>query len=381
LSLSSPATITIDLGAIRHNVGVVRRLLGPRTHLYAVVKGDAYGTGIIEAAETLIGAGADALAVGDLREAFLVRRRFPVIPILIYGTYLPRDIADLARAGIWPTLFSPESVRAALQAGEPMSVFLEVDCGFGRLGFTETEVPEALEELSSRPVIQIKGLYTHLGAVEDSEAVSVQMARFRDAGAQARRSGHPDLELMVASSRVIIGYPDLALDAVNPGRLLYGLLEPPWRNLVDTQPAFMAVSTRLIQVKNLLPGRMLGYGGAAAESAGPLRAGVAVLGFAAGLPRTMAGAPVLIRGRRAAVLGLASMEHLLIDLSPVPDAAVGDEVILIGKQGAQEITGLEFSAAVGLTELEALPRLGRGLRRLFLRDGVPAQARTDLSNE
>lgn len=372
MSLSSPATVTIDLDAIRHNVGVVRGLLGPQTRLYAVVKGDAYGTGIIEAAETLIGAGTDALAVGDLGEAFLVRRRFPAIPILIYGTYLPGNIADLARGRIWPTLFSAESVRAAVEAGEPMSVFLEVDCGFGRLGFTETEVAGVLDHLRSHPDIHVKGLYTHLGAVEDAQSVAVQMARFRETAAQARRSGDPDLELMVASSRVVIGYPDLALDAVNPGRLLYGLLEPPWRDLVDVRPAYRAVSTRLIQVKDLLPGRMLGYGGAHAESAHPVRAGVAVLGFAAGLPRTMAGASVLIRGRRASVLGLASMEHLLIDLSPVPEAAVGDEVILIGRQQAQEITGPEFSSAVGLTELEALPRLGRGLRRVFLRDGVPA---------
>ena len=372
MSLSSPATITIDLDAIRHNVGVVRGLLSQQTRLYAVVKGDAYGTGIIEAAETIIGAGTDALAVGDLSEAFLVRRQFAEIPILIYGTYLPGDIADLARAGIWPTLFSPESVRAAIQAGEPMSVFLEVDCGFGRLGFTETEVAGILDALSSHSNVHVKGLYTHLGAVEDAQSVEVQMARFREIGAMARRSGYADLELMVASSRVIIGYPDLTLDAVNPGRLLYGLLEPPWRDLVDVRPAFRAVSTRLIQVKNLLPGRMLGYGEAHAETARPLRAGVAVLGFAAGLPRTMAGAPILIRGRRASVLGLASMEHLLIDLSPVPDAAVGDEVILIGKQGMHEITGPEFSSAVGLTELEALPRLGRGLRRVFFRDGVPA---------
>ena len=138
--------------------------------------------------------------------------------------------------------------------------------------------------------------------------------------------------------------------------------------------------SRLVQIKDLAPGRRLGYGGPEMDGKGVTRAGVAVIGFATGLPRTMAGAPVLVRGRRASVLGLASMEHLVLDLAGIPDAAVGDEVVLIGRQGGGAITGDEFSRAVGLTELELLPRLGRALPRRYLRRGdIVAPQTTDAS--
>ena len=363
------ASVDIDLDAIRHNIEVTRGLIGARTRLYGVVKGDAYGVGIMAAADTLAEAGVDGFAAGAVHEALAIRARWPRLPVLVYGTYDPGQIPRLARAGIAPTLFSPDCVRAAVACVEPMSVFVEVDCGFGRLGLLEQEVPDALKCLSSSKTIAVRGLYTHLGKVENSDAVAAQADRFARIASLVRSMGFAAVELMVASSRVLLDFPTLKLDAVNPGRLLYGLLEAPWRERVDIRPAFAAVRSRLIQIKDLAPGARLGYGDLDVDGRDVIRAGVAVIGFATGLPRTMAGAPVLVRGRRAKILGLASMEHLLIDLAGIPDAAVGDEVVLVGRQGGGTITGEELSRAVGLTELELLPRLGRALPRRYLRKG------------
>ena len=363
------ASIDIDLDAIRHNVRETRRLIGTETRLYGVVKGDAYGVGVSAAADTLAMAGVDGFAAGDAHDALAIRIRQPDVPVLVYGTYEPREIPTLARAGIIPTLFSLECVEAAMAAGGPVSVFLEVDCGFGRLGLPEAQVQDALRRLSGHATVTLVGLYTHLGQVEDPTAIARQSDQFARIARLAKSMGFAGIETMVASSRVVISYPDLRLDAVNPGRLLYGLLESPWREQVNARAVFTAVRSRLIQIKDLVPGARLGYSNLDDEGRGVIRAGVAAIGFAGGLPRSMGGAPVLVRGQRTKVLGLASMEHLLIDLTGIPDVVVGDEIVLVGRQGTEQITGEDLSRAAGLTELELLPRLGRALPRRYLSGG------------
>ena len=141
------------------------------------------------------------------------------------------------------------------------------------------------------------------------------------------------------------GLSALKSNAVNPGRFLYGLLESPWRDRVAVRPVFKAVKSRLIQIKHLHDGRRWIWP-ILENLPSDVRVGIAAVGFASGLPRSMSGTHVLVRGKRASVIGLASMEHLLINLTGIDDAAVGDEVVLIGKQGNTLITGEAFSPTV-----------------------------------
>lgn len=357
--------VEIDLGAIRHNLELVKTIMLPGTRVYGVVKGDAYGVGLIEAAGELLAAGVDALAAGGVGEALALRAHFPGAEVLIYGTYLPENIPFLIEKDLWPTLFSQECVENACMLDRDSVVFLEVDCGFGRLGLLPGEVEAACAMLASAPKVHVRGLYTHLGAIDDEGAVAQQMAAFTETAAIAERQLGRPLEKMVASSRVLIDAPDLSMDAINPGRFLYGLLERPWRERVDARLVVQAVRSKLIQVKQVEAKNFFGYGGHATTT-GLMRVGVAVIGFAGGLPRTASGMFVLIRGRKAPVIGLASMEHLLIDLGEIEGATTGDEVVVVGRQREAEITSLDFAKSVGLTELEALPRLMRGLPRRYL---------------
>jgi alanine racemase len=364
-SAQRPAWIEIDLAALRHNAALIRKEIGAQSTFYAVVKGDAYGAGVGAVVNALKDSAVDAFAAGDFDEALEVRKHAPDASVMLYGSYTPQQIPVLAASGIVGTVYSPECVTALAGVGRPLSVMIKVDCGFGRLGLRETEIEETLRAIRALPQITLRGLYTHIGSGDDPAAVSTQAERFGVAQRAAERLGFTNLQYMIASSRVLVGYPELRSNAVNPGRFLYGLVEAPWRDRVAVRPVFKAVKSRLIQVKHLPADRRCGYRPYVDDLPSDVRVGIAAIGFASELPRRMHGTEVLVRGRRASVIGLASMEHLLINLTNADKATVGDEVVLIGRQGNESISGEAFAHALGVTELEIVPRLARGLRRCY----------------
>lgn len=362
-------TIDIDLSAIADNLNSLRHAIPAGTRVYGVVKGDAYGLGHVEAAAALAAAGVDGLAAGAPDEALALARRHRNLPVIAYGTYPAEDALALAADGVRPTLFSLEMIAEFVgRCRSTAEVHVEVDCGFGRLGFLPEEAPEAFALLRSNALVRVRGLYTHLGNIEDSSSVQIQAERYRQALVAAQMAGFADLERMITSSRTALDFPDLCVDAINPGRLLYGLLEAPWSERVATRPAIAMLRSTLIQVKPIVPGRFLGYG--QVDVSGLTRCAIAPLGFAGGLPRALDGAPALLRGKRTRVIGTASMEHLIVDASNIPDAAAGDELVLLGRQGAETISGREMAKATGLSELELLPRLARGFHRRYLRQAA-----------
>lgn len=366
MSAQRPAWIEIDLGSLRHNAALIRKEIGDCSTFYAVVKGDAYGAGIPAVVNALKDSKVEAFAAGDFDEAMEVRKYAPDATILLYGSYTPDQIPELSTFGIVLTAYSQECVAALAQVDVPLTAMIKVDCGFGRLGVRESEIESILREIQTLPQIKVRGLYAHIGAGDDPAAVSVQAERFAAAQRSAEGLGFHGLEYMVASSRVLVSYPQMKSNAVNPGRLLYGLLEPPWRDRVAVRSVFKAVKSRLIQVKHLPEDRRYGYRPFIEMLPADLRVGIAAIGFAAELPRAMNGTHVLVRGRRATVIGLSSMEHLLINLTGIDDAIAGDEIVLFGQQGNESISGEAFSQALGVSELEIVPRLGRGLRRTYV---------------
>ena len=182
--------------------------------------------------------------------------------------------------------------------------------------------------------------------------------------ARVDAAGWRGCERMVASSRILIGAPHLALDAVNPGRLVYGLLEPPWNARVDARSALAAVKARVISLKRLAAGTTAGY--SAPRWRRDTLVAVIPFGFADGYPRLPAGGTVLVRGRRAPLVGPRHTEHALVDVTDVPGVALGDEVVLLGAQGDDAITIHEIVAATGVPLIELVPRLARNPRRRML---------------
>lgn len=333
-----PNVFEVDLRAIASNVEVIRRRVGA-AWFCAALKADAYGFGLLEVAGAVVEAGVDALAVGDVGEGVRLRQAGIRAPVLVYaGTPLDRESTVVCQEhGLIATVHDDSSLKACLsRGGGLLEVFLEVDAGLQRLGFARREVPSAAARLAADPGIRLTGVYTHLHMPDDPEraatALPAQFSRFLEAA-----NGVPSGACrMAASSRVLARFSSMVLDAVDPGRALYGL---PWNGdeafQEQLRPAFAGLRSSLLQVKlagegpYVLPGRRLG---------------VIPIGRRDGLPLLTCG-EVLVRGRRVALVGPPSLEHSRVDLDAVPDAEAGDDVVIIGRQVADEITVEEVLAA------------------------------------
>ena len=169
---------------------------------------------------------------------------------------------------------------------------------------------------------------------------------------------------MAASSRVMLGYPELNLNAVNPGRMLYGMIEDPWQGKADLKPVIKAIKSRVLQVKTIPASFEMDD---ARHTAGPgtLRTAVIAFGFKDGLPREPAGGTVLIRGQRARIIGLRATEHTVVDVTDIPGVCVGDEVVIVGAQGGDAISGHEAVSIYRMAMIELLPRMSLNTIRLY----------------
>lgn len=359
-----PAWVEIDLDAMAHNIREIRRLVGPACKLFSVVKGYGYGTGVEAAAATSASAGADALALGNPDEVPIIRAAGVTLPILLYGATLPESAAKVAALGVIPTVHDFEGLEAFAALNQSLAVYVKVDCGLGRLGFSPDQWREAFRRIGRATTLRLAGLYTHFSNPDDVGLTDRQAESFATACRDAEAEGHAGFERMVASSRIILSRPDLNLTAVNPGRLVYGYVEGPWRERANLRPVVAAVKARIIQVKTLPPGATV-YG-SAVPLATAVRAAVVPIGFLDGFNYMPPCHVALLRGRRVKVMGKRGIEHTVLDLSDAPDARVGDEVVFLGRQGDEAIDGAELAAALGLPMLELLSRLARMAPRRYL---------------
>jgi alanine racemase len=297
--------ITIDLGALRRNARRLREVLG-ESELWAVVKADAYGHGMIDVAGAVLGEGAKALCVATTAEALELRDEFPEARILIMGPTVGRELVAARDAGIEVTVFDadvPEGVR----------VHLKLDTGMGRWGLAELpEVP-----------LNVVGLMTHLATADSDPAFAEeQVERFEQA---TRRYSH--LTRHAANSAAALRLPDSRLDAARCGIALYGLSPFGGDPAEDGLEPVLRWESRLAQVKELAPGESTGYGRRYAAER-PTWIGIVPVGYADGFRRDMTGTEVVIDGEHRRVVGTISMDALAVEL-PEP-LAVGTPVTLIG---------------------------------------------------
>lgn len=365
-----PAWSEIDLSALAHNVATIRRMVEPGVRFYAVCKNNAYGCGARETSRTMLDAGADAFAVSDPDDVMRIREAGIDVPILLYACTVPDQAATMANMNVIVTVHDLDGLKALASTGVRCKVHVEVDCGYGRLGFTPEQWSAAFDRLKRATTLQVVGLYTHLASVDDSTAVGRQEELFIAASSAARNAGFERLELMAASSRVLLGYAHLNLSAVNPGRMLYGMLDEPWLGKTDVRPVIRAIKSKVLQVKSIPASFPLAA--ARGPATGSLRTAVISFGFKDGLPRQPAGGVVLVRGQRAPILGARSTEHTVIDVSHVPGVTPGDEVVIVGRQGNEAIDAAEAVGTYRMDMIELLPRMTLSTPRVYVTDdGTP----------
>ncbi|MBB5206710.1 alanine racemase [Chiayiivirga flava] len=328
--MSRAASATIHIDALRHNLGVVRRR-APASRVLAVVKADGYGHGLERVAHALEGAdgfGVAALADAErLRAAGLSQRI-----VLLSGFDEPADLPALRRLAVETVVHHDsqlDMLAAERDALPPLRVWLKLDSGMHRLGFAPERAVEVHARLRALPNVDNEiVLMTHFAASDEfaSSRTPEQQAAFEHAV-----DGLPGLRSL-ANSAAVLGWPATHADWIRPGGALYGLSAVDGKSGVDLglQPA-MTLSTRLVAINRVARGERVGYGGTFA-CPDDMPIGVAAIGYGDGYPRSApSGTPVLVNGQRAPIVGRVSMDLLAIDLRALPDARVGDPVVLWGR--------------------------------------------------
>lgn len=341
--------------------------------IIAVVKANAYGHGARPVAKTLEAAGATMLAVADIEEGVDLRRSGIHAPILVFGALSVSDLDGVFDHDLTPTISSP-AAGAALQAvadkrGTKLRYHLKIDTGMNRLGFRHDNLRRTLPALLSSPNLSLDAVHTHFGSADEPghQLFDDQRTRFESAcHVLDELSAAPRLR-HAANSAALLRDSRVWYDLVRPGLLLYGLVPPPLGSTLPLAPV-MSLTSRVVAVKGVRAGETVGYGGRfTADRAVTLA--VIPAGYADGLDRRLEGrGAVLIRGRRAAIVGAVSMDMLTVDVTDIDAVGPGDEVVFLGSQGSepqQTIDAREMAAWIGTIPYEILCRLGARVERKY----------------
>ncbi len=354
--------------------------------VHPVVKADAYGHGMLPVARALAEAGADGFCVATFDEAVELRSAGIEAPILVLYPIPPALAAEARRARIAITAGSDEVLDAILAAAglapdaAPLELQLEVETGLGRGGFGADEVVPAARLIESSPATRLAGLWTHLQASEDAPRTAAQIARYEAAATALERSGIRLPPRHVAASGGLLVDGVASLDAVRPGLATYGIAPDELgleTGAVVLRPA-LSLHARPVRVADLPAGWGISYG-PTFTTARPSRIATLPLGYGDGWPRSLSNrAEALVRGRRVPLVGNVAMDGMMADVTDVPGPPVnaGDEFVLIGAQGGDEITAPDIAAARATNSWEVLTGLSARLPRVYHAASVPRELRT-----
>jgi alanine racemase len=384
-----PAWVDVDLDALDHNLCALRRRLGA-TRVLAVVKADAYGHGAVGVSRALAAAGVDWLGVALLEEGAEVRRAGVEVPILVLGAARPAPPAKIAlyrRYRLTPTVSSLAELALwrewAAAAGEPQPIHLKVDTGMGRLGVALDEVAPALDLVRRHPRLRLAGLLSHFAEADNagSPRNPRQEARFAEVLALLTPEERAGIEIHMANSAAGLHRATSRYTLARLGLALYGL--DPGGGAAP-EPAglepVMAVTARVVQVRDVPAGTPLSYGGRTVVRRRS-RIAVVPVGYADGYAWRLTGkAEALVRGRRVPVAGSVTMDMTLLDVTDT-GAELGEEVVLLGRRGSEEISAVELAAHAGTISWEILCHLGLRLPRRYLRGGRVEQLVSRFSRE
>ena len=359
----------IDLDAIAFNIRAFKRHVGEKVKLIAVVKANAYGHGAIPVAESALAAGAEMVAVHRMLEGVELRKAGIQAPILILG-YTPPDGADLAAAWqLTPSLTTLEFAQAlsarATALGLKIPVHIKVDSGMSRYGLMPEEVIEFLQSIIGLPGISLEGLFTHFATADsaDQSHTRQQLSVFNEIRTTTRQAGFEFPLVHAANSAAMLNLPEAHFDAVRPGIAMYGL-EPSneWAPPFEIHPA-LTLKSLVSRVRLLPAGAGVSYGRTYLTSR-PTLAALVPVGYGDGFHRILSNkGSVLIRGRRAPILGRVCMDQFVVDVSGIPEVQQDDEVVLVGQQGQARIRAEEVALLAGTLNYEVttslLPRVAR----------------------
>jgi alanine racemase len=376
--LRRPNYLEIDLDAIKHNVLEIRARVGAQTAIFAAVKADAYGFGVAEVAPVLKEAGVNVLAMVDIPDAVNLRKRGIGLPMLLYGgnyvdSHVVQAVEEYNFMVTIPDLDAAE-VYSRL-ATKTIPVFVEVDVGLERLGFPADAAAAFIDRIRSMRNMELRGVYTHMDVPigVDREYADWQFRRFMAVLSELEHLAVRVPVAMAASSNVLVVTSTMNLSAVDVGKMLYGMIDTrsgAEGDKFNLRSAIIALRSRLTHCKDV---RRLEFRDHLPSSfRSTMRIGVVPMGLVDGLP-AIASSHALVNGRRVRILGSPSIEHCRLDLTDAPEATVGDEVVFIGKQGAEEIRLDELPTCDGGASPWKLPiHVRETVKRVYRRSSAVA---------
>ena len=369
-----PTVARVDLEAVRSNLRAISSFLASSSHtpapkVIAVVKANAYGHGAAEVGPALEQAGASMLACADIEEGIVLRRAGVRIPILVFGALGISDLHGVFQHYLTPTISTPSAARAlqasASRHGAILKCHLKIDTGMNRLGFRHDNITQTLPEVAASRNLSIDAVYTHFATADEPESAAFndQRERFETASATLQALGIAPRFRHAANSAAILRDERVWYDFVRPGLLLYGVVPPPLASTLSLRPV-LSLHSRIVHVKGLRPGEGTGYGLKSVVNR-PSTVAVVPAGYADGLDRRLAGnGYMLVRGRRAPIVGSVCMDMTMIDVTGT-DVAPGDEVVIIGQQGNESLDVREIAASIGTIPYELLCRVGARIERVY----------------
>ena len=369
-----PTVARVDLDALKANYrAIIAHLTRERPAsppgVIAVVKANAYGHGAAQVGRALEDAGADLLACADIEEGAALRAAGVRADILIFGALSVSDLDGLFDCRLTPTISSPGAARAVQTAAarhkRRVPYHLKIDTGMNRLGFRFDNLRRTLPELLRSENLDLDAVFTHFATADDpgSSLFDEQRRRFDRVLADLQALGARPRFRHAANSAAVVRDPRVWFDRVRPGLLLYGIVPPPLTSAIPLVPV-MTLASKVTAVKGMRAGEVTGYG-ARFTATKPTTIAIVPAGYADGLDLRLAGrGAVLIRGRRAPIIGSVCMDMIMIDVTGL-DASPGDEVVFIGRQGGDTIDAREMAATIGSIPWEIVCRVGTRIERVY----------------
>lgn len=372
MMITSLVELTVDLAALRHNYLQLRRRLSPGVKLLAVVKADAYGHGLVPAARTLAAAGAEYLGVASLEEGLALRQEGLTTPILLLMGTVPQESQAAVAADLDAVLYRRDAAQALEAAarflGKTARVHLKVDSGMGRLGVMPEEVLPFLESIRNSPHLEVLGLISHLAMADsdDKTYTKKQLEIFLSLLTAARQQGWELPYSHIANSAALVELPEAHFGMARPGISLYGSPPSPARSWgVDLKPV-MSLTSQVLQLKRLPPGHNISYGGTYTTQDWCTLA-VLPVGYCNGYPRLLSNrGEVLVKGRRAPIRGRVCMNLTMVEVSHIPEVAVGEPVTLLGEDGGDRLSADVLADWAQTISYEIYCALGSANSRRFV---------------
>jgi alanine racemase len=362
----------VDLGAVAHNVRALRQHVAP-ARLCAVVKADGYGHGAVPAAQAALGAGADWLAVAQVHEAAALRGAGIDAPLLVLSEPRAEELEVAVGLEARLTVYSAEMVAALADTARRLdapavNVHLKVDTGMRRVGIEPGDVLALAKAIVESPHLELEGVLTHMPVADEpgNPFTAEQVARFDAVLDELRGAGIEPPLRHAANSAAALAVPAARYDLVRCGIAIYGLPPAPVLDgIVDLRPALSLVS-EVSFVKQVPAGQGVSYGQRQQTARDTVVATVPI-GYADGVFRSLplAGAEVLIHGQRRPMIGVVTMDQLMVDCGPGADVRPGDDVVLLGAQGTERITPDEWAARLGTISYEVVCAIGPRVERRY----------------